>query len=253
MKFIKVPYTKKAQKFILKLCTVTPCIGVVLIYNGIDEVNSSLFLIGITLSIPPLLFLWLVYRFKIFIQTSDTFLFESIEDLNDKGFTIQQDINRKRIQWCNVKSIELVDSSILLIKLFSNEILSIKNNYVGWYVLLKSIPQSKLESNDIPEYINDTFSKLRTCRICGMQALLDDQCLHCRSRVYNKDLKLIFDVEDVYIKEAQLEWFSIFEIGEVIELECNDAHGFIKSETWIPMVTYEEVLEYSRHENDYPI
>lgn len=81
---------------------------------------------------------------------------------------------------------------------------------INYYSVLKTLPSSKLTEKDIL-YINNFFSTLTECKVCGHDAVHHSTCLYCFKTPWNDNNEEwpnpYYESEEDYIKEQQIEWF----------------------------------------------
>ncbi|RYE23619.1 MAG: hypothetical protein EOP45_06715 [Sphingobacteriaceae bacterium] len=81
---------------------------------------------------------------------------------------------------------------------------------INYYSVLKTLPSSKLTEKDIL-YINNFFSTLTECKVCGHDAVHHSTCLYCFKTPWNDNNEEwpnpYYESEEDYIKEKQIEWF----------------------------------------------
>jgi hypothetical protein len=91
-----------------------------------------------------------------------------------------------------------------------------------------------------------------TCDICGFVSV-DKQthdCQMCVSKEWDDKMMTGYTDKEQYIKEEQLFWFSTESSGEKVNFYLPEGernrNKFPKDENWKPLVTDQEVIEYSR-------
>lgn len=260
MKIIKVPYGKKVQKVIsFGIVTLALC-GFCMMLISIMKLDWFRFFLGAVIAVPTSVFLWKIMTFKIVIQTKeyDFDRVKFITDVNEQGFVLKYatigniEITEDKeigVQWLDVVDIDLEEGNRLIVNLSSKEQISIDRTYTGWYSLVKQIPKSKFKTPSMAEVIHQMFDVLNFCKICGDKAVDSEKCLSCSNRVFDDEIQMIFESESDYIKAEQLEWFSTSGEDECVIFYESGANVFKRDENWTPMVTEEEVIEYSRVNN----
>ena len=213
---------------------------------AIFKLDWKAFLIGGIITIPTSIFTWKTMTLQILIWTKDFISIKIIKDVNSRGFTLHQNEKETKIYWEDIRNIELQDDKVISVRLQNGKEIKIDNKYFRWYSLLKKIPSSKLESDKIPDFLEKTFSKLETCKICGSIAMNKKKCLSCDSNSFNNELKEEFKNEIDYIKSEQLELFYTNDKDEKVEFYGDEKDGFEKDENWKPIVTEKEVIEFSK-------
>lgn len=246
MKIIKVPYNKKIQSIFDTIILVIGYGGLTLIILSILELDWVLFLIGILVTFPASWFLWKTMTMQILIWTKDFIEIRGIIKIDGRGFSIRFNDNVTRLTFKEIHYFKLDTNNNLVIKPQRGNSITIEKEYFNWYALLKKLPSSKLLDNQIPEFLNKTYKNLTTCKICGKIALSENECLSCRSDSFSKKSKADYLTELEYIKEEQLELFCTDDEFEKVNLFLNEDDGFELDKTWKPIVTEQEVTEFSK-------
>ena len=185
-----------------------------------------------------------------------------IEKVNDLGFRIRTlNFNRKKkfndsifYNWIDVKSVKLsvnfADETIGKMSLsfgFSDGKRKIKvdNSFRNFYYLLRNIPKG-YDTMDY-DFVENLFKDLKTCSFCGLIAYHNGECLDCyrTSNLSEKYLKKHPNIEEI-IKKEQLELFSTPEKDEIFNDFKIKSLSFKQDENWKPLVTKQEVLQYSK-------
>lgn len=170
---------------------------------------------------------------------------QQIEDINSTGFKIIKGAKSKQYYWRDIKWIKFDKNKFRITLRHTHKVVVDKKTH-HFYLLLKSIPSG---FNDFDySYVNSFFSSLTTCIICGKIALHDSECLSCGCSEWNKNHQKVFLDRTDYLKTNQLDVFATMEKSEKFsDFKINDI-CFDSDLGWTPMVTKEEVLEYSKKE-----
>lgn len=246
MKVIKVPYSNRTQSFLETMLTILVVCGITFMIVAIFKLDWKVFLIMAMITFSIGMLLWKIMTLQILILTRDFIEIKIITDIDDYGFTLYHNQRERRVYWKKVSSIHLKKNRILLIRLKSLKEIKIDHEYYRWYALLKKISNSKLKTTEISEFLEKTFRNLSTCKVCGSIAANHTKCLSCGSDCFNDKLGEEFENETAYIKSEQLELFCTMEREEKIDFHEEAKDGFEKDKNWKPIVTNEEVIEYSK-------
>ncbi|UXE68803.1 MAG: hypothetical protein KA713_09610 [Chryseotalea sp. WA131a] len=91
-----------------------------------------------------------------------------------------------------------------------------------------------------------------TCDICGFVSVdkQTHECQMCVSKEWDDKMMTGYTDKEQYIKEEQLFWFSTESSGEKVNFYIPEGernkNKFPKDGNWKPLVTDQEVIEYSR-------
>jgi len=204
------------------------------------------FLIGGVIGVPTSIFAWKTMTLQILIWTKDFINLKVINDVSAKGFTLKDFQKERKINWDDIKNVELQNEQVISVRLLNGKEIKIDNEYFRWYSLLKNIPASKLKSTIIPDFLERTFKNLKTCKVCGSIAMNSQKCLSCRSEIYDQELKEESKTEIDYIKSEQLELFCTTSKHEKVDFYEEEKDGFERDKSWKPIISEEEVIEYSK-------
>ncbi|MFM7853028.1 MAG: hypothetical protein ACKO96_14210 [Flammeovirgaceae bacterium] len=125
-----------------------------------------------------------------------------------------------------------------------------KTHWIKSIVIVTSIICISLLSIPI-----QSFSKrltYDTCDICGFVSVdkQTHECQMCVSKEWDDKMMTGYTGKEQYIKEEQLFWFSTESSGEKVNFYLPEGernkNKFPKDENWKPLVTDQEVIEYSR-------
>lgn len=170
---------------------------------------------------------------------------QCIKTVDKKGFTITNGTKQKNYYWRDIQWVKFEKEKFrLIIKEKSRLEIDLKTDNL--YYLLRNIP---LGYNDFDyTFTTDFFSKLTTCKVCGFIALNKTECLSCGCTTWTKELETNYTNYEEYVKENQLDFYATMEKEE----KFNDFKIFNKNfdydTKWKPIVTKNEVLEYSEKE-----
>lgn len=258
MKQIYVPYSKGVQSVISFCVVVLALVGFCMMLFSAVELDWLRFFWGAVFAVPTSVFLWKTMTFQIVIVTNEFNNIKFITDVNQLGFVIKymtigniamKEKKEMVVQWLDVVDIDLEDENRLVIRLISKEPITIDYTCIGWYSLIKQIPKSKFKTPSLEQVINQLFADLNFCKICGHKAVNAKKCLSCSNCCFNEEVQMVFEQENDYIKAEQLEWFSTNGEDEFVNFYESETNVFERNNKWKPMVTKEEVIEYSRVNN----
>lgn len=248
IKIVKLPYGKNVHRYINHLSVLVLFVGMALFFKYLGK-NWTKSIIGGVLLFGSAYYLRALYFFKVIFITNDINFKEEITDINNLGFVVVEDDKNTPILWDSIEFIELLSDNSLEIKQFSAKPVQLTEKYSNWFTLLQQIPKSKLNSDKIPTYLENVFSRLESCPICGFIALDIDRCFNCYSDRYGKEQRDMYENKIEFIKEEQLFLFGTYEKDEPIEFYPKPIDGFKFNKDWKPLVTKKEVLEYSKINN----
>ena len=86
------------------------------------------------------------------------------------------------------------------------------------------------------------------CRTCGLKAVKDGECKECYSHDPSQELDEEYPNYEAYLREQQMERFSTFEKDEEFGDFKPESDFFEVDPDWKPIVTKEEVLDFSKKE-----
>ncbi|MDR2839900.1 MAG: hypothetical protein LBV75_01345 [Paludibacter sp.] len=196
--------------------------------------------------------------FKFIFKIDDAFFMrrilnrkiQSISISND-GFSVTIGSRKNRTEkteiflWKDITSAKFKNNS-LSFNFFDNKKIQIDNKYQNYYQLLRILPKDIKGINY--SSINNFFLRLKSCPVCGFKAVDNDgYCLHCYCEMWNESIKEEFPDQQAYIRENQLEAFATYNQNEKVDF-YEKTTGFEKNTDWKPLVTEDEVLEYSKKE-----
>ncbi len=161
------------------------------------------------------------------------------------GFTIIKNDKQFSYSWMEFNDAAF-DKTKQKLRLKGRKNIAIKKSLGNWYNLLKTIPRTfpGLDYN----YIDGLFKDLQTCKVCGMIAANARECMYCASDVWRDELKSDYETEEKYIIENQLDEFATMDKTEKFGNFVLKDTFFKQDPHWKPLVTKEQVLEYSKNE-----
>ncbi|MFT5618149.1 MAG: hypothetical protein ACI85I_001380 [Arenicella sp.] len=172
-----------------------------------------------------------------------------LDNINEYGFEYHKSIYSEKknkvfkVLWKEVNYCKLNSERNLIIEPIGNSKIIISKSSINWLSLLKQIPQSKQIDPQIPDYLAETFSDLKTCQVCGYIAYKNSECLNCRTKKFDK----VFETEIEYMKEEQLDWFSAMDKEKKVDFYSEEENTVFKlDQNWKPIVTEEEVIAFSK-------
>ncbi len=177
---------------------------------------------------------------------------EFVKEISPTGFKVFKldDQSTALHQWRDISQVVLKNETDLVFKFQNNKEKVFATSTIGYYNLLKNIPQEKLLESNIKKYQQTTFENLRTCPTCGYIAYKKTNCLSCRTDSFETAMYVDQMNKAEYLKEKQLEYFCTEVKGEPVEFypkkKEDDIFEFDKN--WKPIVTKEEVIEFSKQE-----
>lgn len=175
-----------------------------------------------------------------YLKFKPNFLEIRIQDEN--GFIVQELFGPKTYKWSDFKRIEF-RKELKEIELRGKKKVVLDDYMNGYYLVLKKIPLELVGSYSLK--IQTFFDSLSTCEICGLVAVEEDACLSCFYDVWSEELKEYYTDKETYIKEGQLDVFSIEEPNQPFHNFETSVVGLDLDPNWKPRITKEEVLKYS--------
>ena len=161
-------------------------------------------------------------------------------------------IEWKDVQFCNLN---MSDTSLDLGLADGTKVNLKEKEISGWTNLLRAIPDRVSKTDSLKTFIKDYFQNLECCKICGLIAVKDGDCLSCGCNSYEKYFKEYpqvlrdqIDTEKEYLKREQLFWFEPADTVEVIKLSTTN-FLYPKCDNWTPVVTEDEVKEYYKNKS----
>ncbi len=183
--------------------------------------------------------------------TSSKIQIQFLTLMDSQGFKLTTvDLSRDRSKtrsflWNDIKDIQILGETIHVF-ISWGRVVKFEPKINGYYRLLQNIPLG-YDHFDYT-YFKRSFKKLKDCPVCGMVSLHKDECLSCNCESWNTKLKKEYATYDEYIKENQMDIFSTLDKEEVFKDFERNENAFDISKNWKPLVSKEEVLEYSERE-----
>lgn len=182
----------------------------------------------------------IVKGIRLYLRFKPNFLEVRVEDEN--GFIVQELFGPKTYKWSDFKRIEF-RKELKEIELRGKKKVVLEDHMNGYYLVLKKLPSELAGSYSLK--IQTFFDSLSTCEICGLVAVEEDACLSCFYDVWSEELKEYYTDKDTYIKEGQLDVFSIEEPNQPFHNFKTSVAGLDNDPNWKPRITKEELLKYS--------
>jgi hypothetical protein len=177
-----------------------------------------------------------------------------LSEINDEYFTIgeigfneemESVFSDREVIWADVKSIQFSKSKEdVVIHLNNGEHFHVPVDTSGLVSLFKNMPAG-LNTPEQTVFIEQIYSELSSCKVCGNVAVWQNQCNVCHTDqddVVNSDPK----VELENIKEEQLQLFATYEEDEPIDWEFHIDPNFKRDPNWKLLVNEAEIIEFSR-------
>lgn len=177
-----------------------------------------------------------------------------LSEINEEYFTIgeigfneemESVFSDREVQWSELKSIKFnPNKEDVVVTLNNGEHFDVPVDTSGLVAFFKYVPA---EMNDAEQtaYIEQIYSELSSCKVCGNIAVWQGQCNVCHT-----------DQEDVtdgnpeselaLIKEEQLHLFATYEEDEPIDWEFHVDENFKRDPSWKLLVNEKEVIEFSK-------
>ena len=150
--------------------------------------------------------------------------------LNENGFSINEPFGVKPnlFNWNEINSIHFSENNENVIIEKSGKKIILKNCNVGWYDFIQNVPLNF--TNFDFDYVKDFMESLKPCKICGIVALNESECIVCENIAWNSE---ITETEIDYIKTKQLDFYSesINEKREIKKI-AEPEHGFKADKNW---------------------
>ena len=192
----------------------------------------------------PMVIYWKI-KIKQILKSS-----KEIKTVTKLGFEIEFGEKTTSYQWKDIETISLkinkkqLRDITLSIKFHNRIKLSLDKSYGDFYFLLKNIPKDYY-SIDYGS-LEKQFENLRTCPFCGLIAFENfSWCLHCGCGVGNGSSKELH-ISETEIREEQLEIFATMGKNEKFSDFKKNNNAFARDENWKPLITKQEVLQYSK-------
>ncbi|UII22231.1 hypothetical protein [Fulvivirga ligni] len=148
--------------------------------------------------------------------------------------------NNKDYKWSEVKDVEIVTDGLVITT--DGQDIFINKQWSGWHKLLKEVPVGYKSFNN--EFVSHYFSQMKGCEICGLKAVVKDECLNCCAEVWGEEVQKSYDSKEEYLREEQLMWFEPEE-NEYPDINNRPDDGFESWTGWKPVITDEDIRSYS--------
>lgn len=257
MKFIFVPLGKNATRvlsifyyfasILVFIIGVKMILGKILNQNIPFEIDWVLFIPGILFMILGFLMVFQGYVFipKELIKVDE---YSSFENVTDQGFVLEQKGNDRSYDWSHLRSVKIksLEDEVLTL-VFSDYTQTDVSVLTGFYSFLKRVPSHKFMQQSDLNQRDHLFSNLSTCEVCGFIAVFEQECLNCRTSLYDPDDE-DYSSKEEYIREEQLWWFSTDEPDEQVDF-FPEEDEFARDQDWSPVISKQEILAYSKKHN----
>ena len=171
---------------------------------------------------------------------------KTISRVTSSGFVIKFDKGSISYDWNEVKSLTLNNMQLTIDFISKKRKLKIDDGYINYHYLLKNIPKG-YPTMDY-EVVEKFFNSLTTCPFCGLIAFQKGFCLACRCEDWDENKAKEYPNKDAYLRENQLEIFATTDRHESFSNFKMDSKPFVRDEEWKPIVSKQEVLQYSQKE-----
>ena len=164
---------------------------------------------------------------------------------NEHGFFIHKGKKTTEYRWTSFDD-AFFNEKKNAITFSGREKVVVKKSVVNWELFVSNLPKNfrSLDYN----FIDSIFANLLTCRMCGMNAYNGEECYYCGTEKWSEELENEYGTDENHIRELQLDFFATMEPSEKFsEFKIKD-NFFKQDPNWKPLVTKEEVLEYSKKE-----
>lgn len=162
------------------------------------------------------------------------------------GLTIHKGNKSKEYLWASLDDAFFNKNKDEITFIGREKLIVKKSDCSNWALFLSDFPRN-FKSLDYT-YIDSLFSDLQTCRMCGMKAYNGEECYYCGTVKWSEELGNDYGTDENYIRELQLDFFATMDESEQFDDFKLKDNFFKQDPNWKPLVTKEEVLEYSRKE-----
>ncbi len=100
-----------------------------------------------------------------------------IENISKTGFTLYIDSVANHMKWNEIQSIRFITPENLDVIKKDNSKYMILPDCTGMLEFIKRVPAG-IDNYDY-EYVEEYFSGLKSCKVCGLYSTKDDKCLNC--------------------------------------------------------------------------
>lgn len=250
MKLVKLPISRKTKDTIDKIIGTISIFLILLILGSLYSKEFDITFYCLILLIPSIYYHWkILLNPNVIYLTKDELKTTSIIKVDKNIITVTKENIETEIQWSEIIEIDLTKERDIIFKIDQKEKFKIENECEGWFYLLKNIQERKIAvSKKLETYINKIFLNLSPCEICGYFAVKDVECFNCLVDKFEPDMLEEFESKIEYIKEEQLDYFSIDKLDKKVVFypEKNKFEVFKFNKNWKLLVTEAEVREYSK-------
>jgi len=250
MKIIHVPFNSKIKEALSLIIMSISMTSLSIAVLAILKLDFIVFIILTIIGYLSGLLVWKVMTMEILIWTTDFVKIRIITEINNFGFTVHFNSKSTLHKWRDIKSVCLLEGDKIMIKKKYGKEVILGREYTRWFELLKRTPKNLLMDDEIPTFIEALSNRLETCPICGKISLDASLCLYCNGETYNEQLSNEDKNKKKYIRTKQFELFCTDHKMEKVNFKLEENDGFDLDESWQPLVTVKEVIEYSR-ENEW--
>ena len=160
--------------------------------------------------------------------------------LSDKGTK-----SEKVILWQNIHEVELNDAkNTLTFTTVGEEPFTIDDSVDNWFLLLKNIPRHYIYFDHA--YVENLCAQLQPCEVCGFVAVHNNTCQACYEAPWTPSKK--YPVKEDYLRASQLDVFASPTPEEEPSFDLIDSRAFERLPNWQPLISKEELREFSREE-----
>jgi hypothetical protein len=150
--------------------------------------------------------------------------------LTENGFLIIEPFGAKpkMVNWNEIKNIQFSKNYLEVIVETSEKVTILKNNNIGWYELIQSVPSNFF--NFDYDYVKAFMNSLKPCGVCGIIAVRENKCIVCEIIAWNSEMP---ESETAYLKSKQFDFYSSY-IKEGIKIKkvAEPEHGFKADKNW---------------------
>ncbi len=150
--------------------------------------------------------------------------------LIEGGFSINKPFRAKPklFDWKKINSVQFSENWNEVVFEKVGKKIGLKNNYIGWYEFIQNVP-TKFKEFDF-DYVSELMNSLKTCRVCGIIAVRENECIVCKTTTWNNEM---IENETEYIKSKQSELYSkLIKNGIEIKKLAEPEHGFKADKNW---------------------
>lgn len=167
---------------------------------------------------------WLMHNFlfkKLTVELSEI-------QTNKEGINFRKAFDSivKFYKWDDIKNIQFSSNYKNVVFDFNGKKIVLNNSTTGWYELIQNIPADRFTFDF--KYAEALIKSLKSCEICGLEAVFEQKCLVCQNSVWNPS----FDDEKLnYLQSKQLKLYSEL-LKENKTILNKPEHGFKSAADW---------------------